>query len=142
MDAEEDWKALKESLTDGFEKVEKGVEEDWEAVKDVAKEDWNAVKEAAKEDWEMAKEGTKEGWKTIKEEAEKDWDKMDLDWNKRPLSDSEESKESHEVESIGERLNIQIISHQSWLFSLRVIMTLLQTSKWSPRTTLMNLKRT
>ena len=90
----------------------------------------------------MAKEGTKEGWKTIKEEAEKDWDKMDLDWNKRPLSDSEESKESHEVESIGERLNIQIISHQSWLFSLRVIMILLQTSKWSPRTTSMNLKRT
>ena len=122
MDAKEDWKALKESLTDGFEKVEKGVEEEWEVVKDVANEDWNAVKEAAKEDWKMAKEGTKEGWKTIKEEAEKDWDKMDLDWNKRPLSDSEESKESHEVESIGKRLNIQIISHQSWLFSLRVIL--------------------
>ena len=142
MDAEEDWKALKESLTNGFEKVENGVEEEWEVVKDVAKEDWNAVKEAAKEDWEMAKEGTKEGWKTIKEEAEKDWDKMDLDWNKRPLSDSEESNESHEVESEGERLNIQILSHPSWLFSLRVIMILLQTSKWSPRTTLMNLKRT
>ena len=142
MDAEEDWKSLKEGLTNGFEKVEKGLEEEWEAVKDVAKEDWNAVKEAAKEDWKMAKEATKEGWKTIKEEAEKDWDKMDLDWNKRPLSDSKESKESHEVESIGERLNIQIISHQSWLFSLRVIMILLQTSKWSQRTTLMNLKRT
>ena len=153
MDAEEDWKSLKEGLTNGFEKVENEAEEEWEAVKDIAKEDWNAVKEAAKEDWElakegtkedweMAKEGTKEGWKTIKEETEKDWDKMDLDWNKRPLSDSEESNESHEVESIGERLNIQIISHQSWLFSLRVIMILLQTSKWSPRTTSMNLKRT
>ena len=89
----------------------------------------------------MAKEGTKEGWKTIKEEAEKDWDKMDLDWNKRPLSDSEESNESNEIVRKGERLNIQIISHQSWLFSLRVIMILLQTSKWSQRTTLMTLKR-
>ena len=117
MDAEEDWKALKESLTDGFEKVEKGVEEDWEVVKDVAKEDWNAVKEAAKEDWEMAKEGTKEGWKTIKEEAEKDWDKMDLDWNKRPLSDSEESNESNDIERKGEILNIQIISHQPFPIS-------------------------
>ena len=58
----------------------------------------------------MAKEATKEGWKTIKEEAAKDWDKMDLDWNKRPLSDSEESKESNEVENKGERLIIQIVS--------------------------------
>jgi len=104
VDAEEDWKSLKEGLTNGFEKVEKGLEEEWEAVKDVANEDWNAVKEAAKEDWELAKEGTKEGWKTVKEEAEKDWDKMDLDWNKRPLSDSEESKESHEVESKDEQM--------------------------------------
>jgi len=113
--AEEDWKALKESLTNGFEKVENEAEEEWEAVKDIAKEDWNAVKEAAKEDWEMAKEGTKEdwemakegtkeGWKTIKEEAEKDWDKMDLDWNKRPLSHSEESNESNEIERKDEQM--------------------------------------
>ena len=60
----------------------------------------------------MAKEATKEGWKTIKEEVEKDWDKVDLDWNKRPLSDSEESNESNEIERKGERLNIEIISHQ------------------------------
>ena len=65
----------------------------------------------------MAKEATKDGWKTIKEEAEKDWDKMDLDWNKRPLSDSEESNESNEIERKGERLNIQIIYYQPYPIS-------------------------
>jgi len=61
---------------------------------------WNEIQE----DWKTAKEATKEGWKTIKEEAEKDWDKMDLDWNKRPLSDSEESNESNEIERKDEQM--------------------------------------
>merc|ERR1712172_167688 len=38
-DAEPDWKAIKESFSDGVDNLEKGVKEDW----DEAKEDWNKL---------------------------------------------------------------------------------------------------
>merc|ERR1712037_14525 len=38
-DAEADWKAIKESLSDGMENMEKEVKEDWDVVKDTAKEE-------------------------------------------------------------------------------------------------------
>merc|ERR1712172_310789 len=84
-DAEPDWKAIKESFSDGMDNMEKGVKEDW----DVAKEDW----------------------KMVKEEAKEDWNKLDLDWNKLALSDSEvlpgESAESEEAERKEERMYTQ-----------------------------------
>jgi len=95
-DAEADWKAIKESFSDGMDNLEKEVKEDWEVVKDVAKEDWKM----AKEDWKM-----------VKEEAKEDWNKLDLDWNKLALSDSEvlpgESAESEEAERKEERMYTQ-----------------------------------
>jgi len=89
-DAEADWKAIKESFSNGVDNLEKGVKEDW----DVAKEDW----------------------KMVKEEAKEDWNKLDLDWNKLALSDSEvlpgesaefeESKESDENPNLTEDASV------------------------------------